>query len=148
MLADSLRAVMCQYLMKREDGPGRVLAVEVMVNNEAVANLIRKGKAFQLPSVISTSREQGMQSMDSDLERLMKEGMITAEDAYVKAASKKDFEPFVDEEEKKAQAAKPKVLVTKAAAPPPQSPTPPPAAGNGPQRPAAQPSVPPPARKP
>ena len=102
-LADSLRAVICQYLMKEKTGSGRVLAVELMVNNEAVSNLIRKGKAFQLPSVISTSREQGMQLMDSDLMRLVKEGKISASDAYVKAVSKKDFEPLVDEEEKAAQ---------------------------------------------
>jgi len=101
-LADSLRAVVCQYLMKEKNGPGRVLAVELLVNNEAVSNLIRKGKAFQLPSVISTSREQGMQLMDTDLMRLTKEGRISAGDAYVKAVSKKDFEPFVEEEEKAA----------------------------------------------
>jgi twitching motility protein PilT len=102
-LADSLRAVICQYLMKEKNGPGRVLAVELMVNNDAVSNLIRKGKAFQLPSVISTSREQGMQLMDNDLMRLVKEGKVTAADAYVKAGNKKDFEPFVEEEEKAAQ---------------------------------------------
>ena len=114
-LADSLRAVVCQYLMKEKTGPGRVLAVELLINNEAVSNLIRKGKSFQLPSVISTSREQGMQLMDTDLMRLLKEGKITAEDAYVKAVSKKDFEPFVDEEEKKMQAAnKPKIVTTAA----------------------------------
>ncbi|TMA19068.1 MAG: PilT/PilU family type 4a pilus ATPase [Deltaproteobacteria bacterium] len=102
-LADSLRAVVCQYLMKEKNGPGRVLAVELLVNNEAVSNLIRKGKAFQLPSVISTSREQGMQLMDSDLMRLVKENRISAADAYVKALSKKDFEPLLDAEEKLAQ---------------------------------------------
>src|SRR5205807_4020088 len=101
-LADSLRAVICQYLLTDKTG-GRVLAVELMLNNEAVSNLIRKGKAFQLPSVLATSREQGMQLMDTDLMRLFKEGKITAEDAYVKAVSKKDFEPLVDEEEKAAQ---------------------------------------------
>jgi twitching motility protein PilT len=101
-LADSLRAVVCQYLMKEKSGSGRVLAVELLVNNEAVGNLIRKGKAFQLPSVISTSREQGMQLMDNDLMRLVKEGKISAEDGYVKAISKKDFEPYVEEEEKAA----------------------------------------------
>ena len=99
-LADSLRAVCCQYLLKQKDGPGRVLAVEVMLNNEAVSNLIRKGKAFQIPSVIATSREQGMQLMDNDLMRLYKEGKISAEDAYMKAVSKKDFEAFLDGEPK------------------------------------------------
>jgi len=92
LLADTLRAVMCQYLLKRKDDQGRVLAVEVMVNNEAVANLIRKGKTFQIPSVIATQREAGMQAMDSDLERLYKAGMISAEEAYMKAANKKNFE--------------------------------------------------------
>src|SRR3989440_1317653 len=140
-LADSLRAVICQYLMKEKSGPGRVLAVELMVNNEAVSNLIRKGKAFQLPSVISTSREQGMQLMDSDLMRLLKEGKITAEDAYVKAGSKKDVEPFVDEEEKKVQSQK-ALRVTTKAAPAPEKPAPA-GAGNG-----APKSAPPPARPP
>ncbi len=98
-LADSLRAVVCQYLLKEKSGNGRVLAVELMINNEAVANLIRKGKAFQLPSVIATSRDQGMQLMDADLLRLLKEGRISAEDAYVRAVSKKDFEPFMDASE-------------------------------------------------
>ena len=97
-LADSLRAVVCQYLLKTRDGQGRVLAVEILLNNEAVSNLIRKGKSFQIPSVIATSREQGMQLMDQDLMRLLKEGKISAEDAYVKATSKKDFEVFLDEE--------------------------------------------------
>jgi twitching motility protein PilT len=97
-LADSLRAVVCQHLLKTKDGQGRVLAIEVMLNNEAVANLIRKGKSFQIPSVIATSREQGMQLMDQDLMRLLKEGKISAEDAYVKATSKKDFEAYLDEE--------------------------------------------------
>ena len=92
LLADTLRAVMCQYLLRRTDYQGRVLAVEVMLNNDAVANLIRKGKTFQIPSVIATQREQGMQSMDADLERVYKAGLVSAEEAYMKAANKKNFE--------------------------------------------------------
>jgi twitching motility protein PilT len=92
LLADTLRAVMCQYLIKRKDGQGRTIAVEIMINNEAVANLIRKGKTFQIPSVIATQKDQGMQSMDSDLERLFRAGIISADDAYMKAANKKNFE--------------------------------------------------------
>src|SRR5207245_9578788 len=142
-LADSLRAVVCQYLMKEKSGPGRVLAVELMVNNEAVSNLIRKGKAFQLPSVISTSREQGMQLMDSDLMRLTKEGKITAGDAYVKAVSKKDFEPFVEEEEKAAAQKRAPNFKTVAVAPVPAPPQPQ-GAGAGPAPvPATRPSAPP-----
>jgi len=144
-LADSLRAVVCQYLMKEKSGAGRVLAVELMVNNEAVSNLIRKGKAFQLPSVISTSREQGMQLMDSDLMRLTKEGKITAGDAYVKAVSKKDFEPFVEEEEKAAaQRRAPNFKTVAVAAVPTPAPPQAPAAGPAqapPTRPSAQPQA-------
>jgi twitching motility protein PilT len=95
LLSGCLRAVVCQYLHKRVDTPGRILSVEVMLNNEAVANLIRKGKTYQLPSVIATSRAQGMQLMDGELMRLLREGRISAEDAYVKAVNKKDFEGLV-----------------------------------------------------
>lgn len=91
LLAGSLRAVICQFLLRRRSG-GRCLAVEVMINNDAVASLIRKGKGFQIPSVIATAREQGMQLMDSELMRLFKEGLVSAEEVYMKAASKKEFE--------------------------------------------------------
>lgn len=91
MLAGSLRAIVCQYLLRRIGG-GRILAAEVLINTDAVANLIRKGKAFQIPSVITTSREQGMQLMDAELARLLSANLISAEEAYMKAAVKKDFE--------------------------------------------------------
>ncbi len=91
LLAGSLRAVICQFLLRRLSG-GRCLAVEVMINNEAVASLIRKGKGFQIPSVIATAREQGMQLMDAELMRLYKEGQVSAEEVYMKSANKKDFE--------------------------------------------------------
>ncbi len=96
LLADTLRAVMCQYLLKRKDKEGaRAIAVEIMINNDAIANLIRKEKTFQIPSVIATQRDAGMQSMDSDLERLYKAGVISSEDAYVKAQNKKNMEVSV-----------------------------------------------------
>jgi twitching motility protein PilT len=98
MLADSLRAVLCQHLIPRRDGSGRVLAAEVLLNNDAVANLIRKGKAYQIQSVIATAREQGMQAMDVELRRLVREEVITAEEAYMRAASKKDFEKSAEAE--------------------------------------------------
>ena len=141
-LADSLRAVICQYLLKTRDGQGRVLAVEVMLNNEAVANLIRKGKSFQIPSVIATSREQGMQLMDQDLMRLYKEGKITAEDAYMKAVSKKDFEALLEEQAaaKPAAAARP-AQGTPASQGPARAAQPTPAP-QPPARPAVKPPVP------
>jgi twitching motility protein PilT len=92
MLAESVRAVVCQHLLRRVPGPGRVLAVEVMTNNDAISNLIRKGKCFQIPSIIATQREAGMQSMDGELRRLLADHVISPEEAYMKANSKKEFE--------------------------------------------------------
>jgi twitching motility protein PilT len=59
MLAETLRAVVCQHLLRRADGKGRCLAVEVMVNNDAIANMIRKGKAFQIPQVVQSGKDVG-----------------------------------------------------------------------------------------
>lgn len=98
MLAETLRAVVCQHLLRTRDGTGRVLAAEVMINNDAVSNLIRKGKAFQIPSVIATGKEFGMQSMDAELVRLVRLGVVTSEDAYAKANDKKAFEAALGRE--------------------------------------------------
>ena len=92
MLANSLKAVLCQYLIRHKAKPEMVLATEIMINSEAIANLIRKGKTFQIPSVIATSRDLKMQSMDTSLMSLFKEGEISAEEAYLKARNKTDFE--------------------------------------------------------
>jgi twitching motility protein PilT len=91
MLADSLRAVTNQYLLRTPDG-GRRPAVEVMINNEAIQSLIRKGKTFQIPTVVATSRDVGMQSMDAELLRLAKEGLVDVDDAYAKTVDKRAFE--------------------------------------------------------
>jgi twitching motility protein PilT len=92
MLAETLRAVLCQHLLRRVDGKGRVVACEIMVNNDAISNMIRKGKTFQIPTVVQSSRDQGMQSMDSELVRLVRGGVVSMEDAYAKASDKKSFE--------------------------------------------------------
>ncbi len=97
MLAETLRAVVCQHLVRRKDG-GRVLAAEVLINTDAVQNLIRKGKTFQLPSTVATSREAGMQSMDLELARLVNEGIVTAEEGYAKANDKRAFETMTGTE--------------------------------------------------
>jgi twitching motility protein PilT len=95
MLSESLRAVCCQFLLRHKDGVSRCLAMETMINNDAISALIRKGKAYQIPSVVATAREEGMQLMDLDLMRLFKEGKVSIEEAYVKARSKADFEAFM-----------------------------------------------------
>lgn len=95
ILCENLRAVVCQHLIRKKGSDGRVLAVEVMRNNDAVANMIRKGKTFQIPSVIATSRDQGMQSMDSELARLVGQDLVSYDEAYMKANDKKAFESLV-----------------------------------------------------
>ncbi len=95
MLSESLRGVISQQLMKRRDTDGRILALEVMICNDAIAHLIRKEKIFQIPSIITTSYEAGMTLMDNELMRLVKEGLIYPEDAYIKSINKKEFEHFL-----------------------------------------------------
>jgi twitching motility protein PilT len=94
-LSTSLRAVVCQMLLPRLDGKGRILALEILLNNEAVASLIRKAKAYQIPSLIATSREQGMRLMDHDLARLVREKKVSLEEAMLKARNRKDVEQLL-----------------------------------------------------
>jgi len=92
MLAESLKGVVCQQLLKTADGKGRVAALEIMLGNAAVGNLIREGKTFQIPSIIQTARKDGMQLMDSHLLSLLDEGKITIQEACRCAVDKRQFE--------------------------------------------------------
>jgi twitching motility protein PilT len=76
MLAESLRGVIAQTLFPRADKPGRVAALEVMVNTFAVANLIREGKTFQIPSAMQTGGSDGMITFESSISKLVSEGKI------------------------------------------------------------------------
>jgi twitching motility protein PilT len=97
MLAESLRAVLCQQLLRRkDDNARRVLACEVLINNDAVSNLIRKDKSFQLPTVMLTHGEIGMQLMDDDLQRLVRSGTVDPDEAMLKALDKSAFTTFVE----------------------------------------------------
>ncbi|NUO52860.1 MAG: PilT/PilU family type 4a pilus ATPase [Polyangiaceae bacterium] len=91
MLAESLRAVTCQYLLRTPENT-RIPAVEVMIANEAISTMIRKGKTFQIPTIIATSRDQGMRMMDVDLVRLAKAGKVDVDEAYAKSVDKRAFE--------------------------------------------------------
>jgi len=86
MLSTSLVGVISQQLLPTADRKGRVAALEIMINNAAVANLIREGKTEQLDNVIQSGGMQGMQRMDTALRRLLDAKLITGEDAYMKAA--------------------------------------------------------------
>ncbi len=78
-LASLLVGVLCQVLVPKADGLGRIAAVEVMLGNPAVKNLIREGKIYQLPNVIRTHRGIGMISLDEALVSLYLRGIISGE---------------------------------------------------------------------
>lgn len=80
-LANVLLGVMAQRLLPIADGNGRVAAIEVMVNNPAIANLIRSEKVHQIRSAMQTGKSQGMQTMDTALRDLLQKRLITMESA-------------------------------------------------------------------
>jgi twitching motility protein PilT len=88
MLAESLAGVVCQYLLKKADGKGRVAALEIMIANSAVSALIREGKTYQIPSILQTGRKLGMQSMDQALAALVLKKLVTVEAAAACATSR------------------------------------------------------------
>ena len=96
MLADSLQGVACQELLRTKAGTGRVAAIEILIANRAVRNIIREGKIEKLTSVLQSGGNEGMQVMDDDLERLVKNDVVDAEDAYMKAADKGRFASYVE----------------------------------------------------
>ncbi len=87
MLSESLKGVIAQTLCKKLGG-GRIAALEVLVGIPSVANLIREGKTFQIPSIMQTGRKHGMVTMNDALVDLAKRGLISAEEAFVKSVDK------------------------------------------------------------
>jgi len=88
MVSESLRGIVSQQLVPRADGNGRCLAMEILMNNPAVGNLIREAKTFMLPGVIQTGRKQGMQLMDDALFGLYQQGLISEEETLYRAENK------------------------------------------------------------
>jgi twitching motility protein PilT len=97
MLSTSLRGVVSQQLLQRSDKSGRVAALEILVNTPAVSNLIRQGKLDQLETTMQSGSQFGMRTMDTAIENLLKERMITGKEAYKKGISKSKFEPVKDQ---------------------------------------------------
>jgi twitching motility protein PilT len=95
MVSESLRGIVSQQLVPRADGSGRTIALEILVNTPAVANLIREAKTFMLPGIIQTGKKLGMKLMDDSLKELMDEGVITPHEAYDRAEQKKVFEEYL-----------------------------------------------------
>jgi twitching motility protein PilT len=95
MLADSLRAVVAQQLLKTADGKGRCAANEILLATPALGNLIREGKTGMINSMVQTGSALGMQSIDQALMKLINEKRITAADAYEKANDKDAFAQLI-----------------------------------------------------
>ncbi len=88
MLSESLRAVISQTLCKTKDGEGRVAAHEIMIGTPAIRNLIRENKIPQMYSAIQTGQNVGMQTLDQNLQDLVKRNVVSANEARSKAANK------------------------------------------------------------
>jgi len=81
MISESLRVVISQRLIPRADGQGRVAAIENLVVNRAVGNLIRENKTFQIHSILQTGASQGMILLDHSIKALLDAGTISREEA-------------------------------------------------------------------
>ena len=96
MLSTSLRGIVSQQLLKRKDGTGRAVALEILINTSAAANLIRQGKLEQLENVMQSSGASGMCTMDGSVKKLYEDGTISGEEAYMQAFDKSKFEQYKD----------------------------------------------------
>jgi twitching motility protein PilT len=99
MLANSLRGVLAQLLLKKADGSGRVAVNEILIANAAVSAIIREGATQKLQDVIVSGKSQGMQFMDDAIFALLKNGKVGAHEAFMKAIDKNRFKQFLPAEE-------------------------------------------------
>jgi twitching motility protein PilT len=90
-LAVVLQAVVCQQLLPRKDGEGRVAAREIMIMTPAISNLIREGKTHMLYQAIDTGAKHGMISMDKSLAEAVRQGLVSPEEAMTRANNQETF---------------------------------------------------------
>jgi twitching motility protein PilT len=95
MLSESLKGVIAQVLCKKKGG-GRVAAYEILMGTPAVANLIREGKTFQIPSIMQTSRNIGMCTMNDSLIDLVKRDLVEPKEAYMKSVNKGEMKTLLN----------------------------------------------------
>jgi twitching motility protein PilT len=95
ILSEVLRGVISQQILRKKDGSGRVVAMEVMTYTSALPALIRSGKISSLVSLLQTGKAVGMQLMDESLENLVKSGVIDGKSAHMRALDKKRFESYL-----------------------------------------------------
>ncbi len=99
MVSESVRGILSQQLVPRADGSGRVLCMEVLINNPAVGACIRDGKTFMLPGIMQVGKSIGMVTMDDALKDLVLRGEITAQEAVFRASDadvmRKDLKDYL-----------------------------------------------------
>ena len=95
MLSESLKGVISQVLCKKIGG-GRVAAMEILIGTTSVANLIREGKTFQIPSIMQTGKGAGMQTMNDALFDLVKKKLVEPQEAYSKAIQKAELKQMLE----------------------------------------------------
>ena len=100
MLANSLRGVLAQLLLKKADGSGRLAVNEILIASPAVSAIIREGATQKLQDVIVAGKGQGMQFMDDAIHALLQAGAVSPHEAFMKAIDKNRFKEFLPSEEK------------------------------------------------
>jgi twitching motility protein PilT len=96
MLSASLRGIVAQLLMKKTDGKGRVAVNEILISNNAVSSIIREGAVEKLTDVLISGKGEGMQFMDDAINSLLQQGVVSGQEAYMKAIDKTRFAPFLE----------------------------------------------------
>jgi twitching motility protein PilT len=99
MLANSLRGVLAQLLLKKADGAGRIAVNEILIASPAVSAIIREGATQKLQDVIVAGKGQGMQFMDDAIQALLHRGTVSPHEAFMKAVDKNRFKPFLPPDE-------------------------------------------------
>src|SRR5438309_9389534 len=99
MLANSLRGVLAQLLLKKADGSGRIAVNEILIANAAVAAIIREGASQKLQDVIVSGRAQGMQFMDDAIWALREKGIVSPHEAAMKSTHNNRCNQFLPTKE-------------------------------------------------
>jgi twitching motility protein PilT len=95
MMANSLRGVLAQLLLKKADGKGRVAVTEILIATTAVGAIIREGRTEKLSDVMVGGKSEGMQLMDDAIMGFLEQGVVTPMEAYMKSIDKTHFEQFL-----------------------------------------------------
>lgn len=96
MISESLRGIICQQLIPRQDTEGLVAAYEVLMVNTAVANMIREGKLQNITNTIATGKADGMVLLDNSLKDLISKNIISGEDAFARSTNPNDFTQYLE----------------------------------------------------